>query len=49
MGRIKFSLCFKKNQAKMLTFAPEIALRADCSDPARNHYFPADFLNVRLQ
>ncbi len=33
----------------MLIFAPKIALRADPSDPARNHHFPADFLSARLQ
>jgi hypothetical protein len=30
-------------------FAPKIALRVERSDPARNHQFRADFLNVRLQ
>jgi hypothetical protein len=33
----------------MLIFAPKIALRADPSDPARNHHFPTDFLSARLQ
>jgi hypothetical protein len=33
----------------MLIFAPKIALRADRSDPARNHHFPAHFLSARLQ
>jgi hypothetical protein len=46
MGRIKCSLCFKKKQAKKLFFAPKIALRVECSDPARNPYFPADFLSA---
>jgi hypothetical protein len=49
MGRIKCSLCFKKKQAKKLSFAPKIALRIELSDPARNHQFCADFLNVRIQ
>ncbi len=49
MGRIKCSLCFKKKQAKKTIFAPKIALRVECSDPARNPYFPADFLSARLQ
>jgi hypothetical protein len=31
----------------MLIFAPKIALRVECSDPARNHQLCADFLNVR--
>ncbi len=34
MGKIKCSLCLKKNQANMLIFAPKIALRVECSDPA---------------
>ncbi len=46
MGKIKCSLCFKKKQAKKLSFAPKIALRVECSDPARNPYFPADFLSA---
>ena len=46
MGRIKYSLCFKKKQAKKLNFAPKIALRVECSDPAQNPYFPADFLSA---
>jgi hypothetical protein len=33
----------------MLIFAPKITLRADRSDPARNHHFPADFLSAHLQ
>jgi hypothetical protein len=40
---------FKKKQAKKTIFAPKIALRVECSDPARNPYFPADFLSVCLQ
>ena len=40
---------FKKKQAKKLIFAPKIALRVECSDPARNPYFPADFLSARLE
>ncbi len=40
---------FKKKQAKKSIFAPKIALRVEFSDPARNHQFCADFLNVRLQ
>ncbi len=49
MGKIKCSLCFKKKQAKKLIFAPKIALRVECSDPARNPYFPADFLSARFR
>jgi hypothetical protein len=49
MGRIKCSLCFKKKHAKKSIFAPEIALRVERSDPARNPYFPSDFLSARLQ
>jgi hypothetical protein len=33
----------------MLIFDPKITLRADLSDPARNHHFLADFLSARLQ
>ncbi len=40
---------FKKKQAKKSIFAPKIAPRVECSDPARNSYFPADFLSARLQ
>jgi hypothetical protein len=29
--------------------APKIALRVELSDPARNSFFPADFLSARLQ
>jgi hypothetical protein len=39
----------KKNQAKKSIFAPKIALRIEHSDPARNSFFPADFLSARLQ
>ncbi len=49
MGRIKCTLCFLKNQAKKSIFDPEIALRVERSDPARNSYFPTDFLSPRLQ
>ncbi len=49
MGKIKCSLCLKKKQAKKLIFDPKIALRTESSDPARNHKFCADFLNVPLQ
>ena len=49
MGKIKFSLCFKKKQAKKSIFAPKIAPRVERSDPAQNSYFPADFLSARLQ
>jgi hypothetical protein len=49
MGKIKCSLCLKKKQAKKSIFAPKIALRVERSDPARNSYFPADFLSARLQ
>ncbi len=37
---------FLKKQAKKTIFAPKIALRVECSDPARNPYFPADFLSA---
>jgi hypothetical protein len=40
---------FKKKQAKKLIFAPKIALRLEFSDPARNSFFPADFLSAPLQ
>ncbi len=43
MGKIKCLLCLKKKQAKNSTFAPEIPLKVELSDPARNSYFPADF------
>ena len=33
----------------MLIFAPEIALRVDRSDPARNSYFTAHFSNARFK
>jgi hypothetical protein len=46
MGKIKCSLCLKKKQAKKLIFDPKIAMRTERSDPARNHQFCADFLNV---
>jgi hypothetical protein len=49
MGRIKCRLCLKKKQAKKSIFAPKIALRVERSDPARNSFFPADFLSARLQ
>jgi hypothetical protein len=49
MCKIKYRLCLKKKQAKKLIFAPEIALRVERSDPARNPYFAADFLNGRFQ
>jgi hypothetical protein len=49
MGKIKFSSCLKKKQAKKSIFAPKIALRVERSDLARNSYFPADFLSARLQ
>ncbi len=49
MGRIKNSLCFKKKQATKSIFAPQIALRVECSDQARNPFFPADFLSAHLQ
>ncbi len=49
MGKILCSLCLKKKQAKKLIFDPRIAMRTERSDPARNHQFCADFLNVRLQ
>jgi hypothetical protein len=40
---------FKKRQAKKTIFAPKIALRVECSDPAQNPYFPADFLSARFR
>ena len=49
MGKIKCCLCLKKKQAKKLIFDPKITLRTERSDPARNHQFCADFLNVRLK
>jgi hypothetical protein len=49
MGKIKYRLCFKKKQAKKTIFAPKIALRVEFSDPARNPYFPADFLSARFR
>ena len=39
----------KKKQAKKLIFAPKIALRVERSDPARNSFFPADFLSARFR
>ncbi len=42
-------LIFKKKQAKKSIFAPEIALRVELSDPARNSCFPADCLSAQLQ
>jgi hypothetical protein len=49
MGKIEFSLCFKKKQAKKSFFAPKIAPRVERSDPAQNSYFSANFLSARLQ
>jgi hypothetical protein len=49
MGRIKWVYVLKKKQAKKSIFDPEIVLRVERSDPARNSYFPADFLSARLQ
>ncbi len=40
---------FKKKQAEKLIFDPKIALRVELSDLARNSFFPADFLDARLQ
>jgi hypothetical protein len=40
---------FKKKQAKKLIFAPKTALRVKRSDPARNSFFPADFLSARFR
>jgi hypothetical protein len=40
---------FLKKQAKKLIFDPKIALRTECSDAARNSYFPTDFLSARFQ
>ncbi len=48
MGKIKCSLCLKK-PAKKSIFVPKIALRVERSDPARNPYFPANFLSARLK
>jgi hypothetical protein len=49
MGKIKYSLCVKKKQAKKSLFAPKIALTVERSDPAQNSSFPATFLSARLQ
>jgi hypothetical protein len=49
MGKTKYSLGLKKKQAKKLIFDAKIALRVECSDPARNPYFPADFLSARFR
>ncbi len=49
MGKSKFSLFFKKKHAKKSIFAPKIAPRVERSDPARNSYFPANFLSACLQ
>ncbi len=49
MGRTKCRLCLKKKQAKKSIFTPKFALRVELSDPARNSFFPADFLSARLQ
>jgi hypothetical protein len=49
MGKIKCRLCLKKKQAKKTLFAPKIALIVECSDPAQNPYFPADFLSARFR
>ncbi len=40
---------FLKKQVKKLIFAPKIALRVERADPAQNHKFRIDFLNVRLK
>jgi hypothetical protein len=40
---------FLKKQAKKSIFAPKIALRVERSDPARNSFFPADFLSACSQ
>ncbi len=40
---------FLKKAGQLWIFAPEIALRADGSDPARNPLFRVDFLNAHLQ
>jgi hypothetical protein len=40
---------FKKKQAKKSIFAPKIDLRVKRSDPARNSFFPADFLSARFR
>ncbi len=46
MGRIKCSLCLKNTGQNI--FAHKIALREELSDPARNSFFPADFLSASL-
>jgi hypothetical protein len=38
-----------KKQAIKLIFAPEIALRVERFDPARNPYFPADFSHAHIK
>jgi hypothetical protein len=40
---------FKKKNRNKSIFAPEIDLRVEFSDLARNPYFPADFLSAPLQ
>jgi hypothetical protein len=40
---------FKKKQAKKFIFDPKLLSEPSVQDPARNHKFCADFLNVRLQ
>jgi hypothetical protein len=49
VGESKCNLCLKKKQAKKVIFDPKIALRVELSDPARNSFFPADFLSARLE
>ncbi len=49
MGRIKCRLCLKNKAGQKSIFAPKIALIVELSDPARNSFFPADFLSARLQ
>jgi len=44
-----FSLCLKGKTSKIWIFAPQIALRLQRSDTARNPYFPADFSNFRFK
>ena len=40
---------FQKKAGQKVNFWPKIAPRVERSDPARNSYFPADFLSARLQ
>ncbi len=47
-GRIKCRLYLTKSRPKR-QFLPQKSLWVECSDPARNPYFPADFLSARFR